>query len=202
MLVSANQLPGLQIRAETAEGRQLLNLIRDRLGEDQKHTASDDAIAHGFLHLLTRDREHADAARQVIEQWIKHPDAGAQTGEKAAIAVLAWDLIHDACGLAFNKRMVQAIEANYQRVADIEGVRPNRSMASNFNARWRPALGLMALAVLNEPAADQEKAREMLAFAKEHAAGYLTPALGNGGWNTEHGRHSARPHVPLSLCGA
>jgi hypothetical protein len=185
LMVRRGDLPRLRKRAETAAGKALLKQIRERIGEDHKHTARDDAVAHGFLYALTGEVRHAEAARKVVEAWIQQPAAGPQTGGRAAVAVMAWDLIHDSCDAEFNRRMVDAIEVNYARLRDIGGVRPNRSMASNFNARWRPALGLMALAVLNEPDANQIRAKEMLEFARGHVAGYLTRALGDGGWNAE-----------------
>lgn len=185
LMVRRRDLPRLRRRARSEGGAALLEQIRDRIGEDRKHTAGDDAVAHGFLYALTGEGRHARAARKVVEAWIEGPAAGPQTGGKAAVAVLAWDLIHEGCDAEFNRRMVRAIEANYARLRDIGGVRPNRSMASNFNARWRPALGLMALAVLNEPDANQVQAKAMLEFARRHVAGYLTRALGEGGWNAE-----------------
>ena len=123
LVATKEMLPALRQRAQTPRGRALLEAIAGRIGKDHKHTTDDDAVAHGFLYRMTDEKAHLAAARQAIEQWIEQPGSGATTADRAAVALLAYDLIHDGCDADFRKRMHQAIEATCVRIRDITDCR-------------------------------------------------------------------------------
>ncbi len=145
LLVRRAEIPALRERAGTDWGRGLLaGLEADRSSP----------VAQGMAYVLTGDRSHADAARALIEKVIEknewhHIGVAHAPAFTAAEHLIAYDLIHDACGEAFHERMrrLLADKLRFFYWGAYNG-QFNNKRTSNWSLMYRSACGLAALTLL------------------------------------------------------
>jgi len=152
LLFRAEDLPGLQAKAQTEWGKAWLARVAALAKSDPD--LSSRAVACGFLHQLTGDKAYAEQARRLIAadvpNWnnVKYVHGAAAGVIQGA---LAFDLIAETCDAQFRQRMRELFRRKcaYLYYPPVGGFNPND--ASNWSAMYRSALGLAALSVLTEP---------------------------------------------------
>jgi hypothetical protein len=148
-LLRRDELPALRAKAQTPWGRAMLARL-----EEPGWSRSGMAVAQGLLYQLTGERKHADKARDLIDAdirsgWWKAIGPIHDPAHKATEAMIAWDLIHDACGEPYNARMRGFLADQMRSMFDYAEINSgNGHPNSNWSAQYRAAVGMIAMALL------------------------------------------------------
>ena len=146
LLIRRDEIPALRRKAATEWGQRLLARLR-------ADTAS--PVAQAMAYVLTGEKAHAEAARQLIAAAIDR-DLWYHTGiahAPAFVAVehlIAYDLIHDACDAAFHRRMRDFLSDKMEFFYwGVHNGQFNNRATSNWSLMYRSGLGLIALSLLD-----------------------------------------------------
>ena len=151
-LFRKEQLPALKQKARTPWGQAMMARL-DQPGWSR----SGMAVAQGLLFQLTGDRRHADQARELIDADIKsgwwatlgpiHDPA-----HKATEAMIAYDLIYEACDEAYRAGMREFLRDKMYFMKSYANINSgNGHLHSNWSAQYRAATGMIALLLLADP---------------------------------------------------
>jgi len=200
LVVTPETVEAVRRRAQTPEGRAMLDRLRQLLAEEP--TAINigfHAAGHGVLYLVENNPAHAQRAREGVERAmtdaLRHPTKeGPQAlwrgnykmiirTDPAVGVAFAYDLCYTAWDPAFRERVAGELDAKAREFIRGGGQGWNGSPASNWHANTRSAAGLCALAVLGDPGARQ--AAESLRQAVAGLRNYFATQSGDRGWTQE-----------------
>lgn len=158
------------------------------------------AAGFGFLWQITGERRYLDLGVAAFDKGLegvrdrddrysfRQPGGALRAGPTLGWYALAYDLLYDGLDAATRQRLAGAIlnynEGRHASLAEL--VRGSRHMpASNH---WGMQVGggaLAALALMNDPEADQAKLGKLLADSRKAMARNLTEGFGDHGWFAE-----------------
>ncbi len=189
-------LPRIKARAETPEGRVIIQRLRKLL--DDKFTLGHPA-GHGLLYQLTGDRQHAEKAKElcaaILDQKRKdekdnrygftNPGSGGPMRAGPAIGVvgLAYDLAYDGWDDAFRRKVALAIQEN-PFTAGIAAKGPIMPSCNHYGAAVG-GVGLGLLAILGDPGVDARKVEDLLAKIVKQARDEIAIGYGDRGYYFE-----------------
>jgi hypothetical protein len=152
-LFRREDLPALKAKYRTPWGRS----AAERL-DKANWSRSDSAIGLGLLYQLSGDRQCARRAQVLIEQdmdsgWWTTISGIHDPAFKVSEAVLAYDLIHDACEAAFYRKIREALRGHLQNLENYGNIwQGNDHFYSNWSAQYRSGIGMAAMALLSDAA--------------------------------------------------
>ena len=205
-------LPALRARAQTPEGRAILERCRhlldgaDRVREPGAFTLWDGA-AFGFLYQITGDKRYAELARRSIEQvWagavdrdnrysLVPPNEPMRAGPSLSAVAMAYDLCYDAWDPAFRRQQVGAMlgwKGNSKKRGGMVSLErmalspDNPNPISNHYALQVGGAGLTILAIRGDEGADEALLQQYQQGVDKAARKVLTEDFGEGGYFGEH----------------
>ncbi len=179
---------------------------------------------YGLLYQLTGDKNYAALARQSLEKlfagqpdkdpryaWV-NPGTGFRLGAVFQGVALAYDLCYDGWDEEFRARVVREIldckspclqhkkPLTLENMATANGYPPG----SNHFGAYLGGTGMIVLAILGDPGADDARLQKVLAKVEDNLKVVLTRGFGDHGWFAE-GTHPGRITsntgiVPLLPC--
>ncbi|PSF39537.1 hypothetical protein C7H19_01735 [Aphanothece hegewaldii CCALA 016] len=210
LIFRKNQIPLLQQKAKTPEGKAILAQLNRTLKQPIYYdgfvpNGGYHATGYCLLSVLNNDRKPAETAWDIVEKSIKTPKK--RLLEQSAVVsgvALAYDLCYQQWGLEQQKQVATWL----YRQGDLllKGDSPknggwNSNAWSNWQARAKGASGLAALAILNDPNSINEaklKQQSPLYIAQRSERNikrYLATAIGNQGFGTEGDHYTTEPWI-------
>jgi hypothetical protein len=187
-------LPALKKRAETPEGKAILQRLDQQLADKFSlwHAAG-----YAFLYQLRGDKQHAVKAREMIEKifagekdkdgryGFSNPGSGGKmrSGPATGAVGLAYDLAYDAWDDAFRQKVAAAIQDN-KWTADIVNAPPICPGCNHWGAAVG-GVGIGLLAIRGDAGIDAKKIDEWLDKIAFHARRELVEGYGDHGYYGE-----------------
>ena len=225
-------VPELRRRAATPEGKQIIARLRELLNGSDGETlptsynpatqayeknnfkpkpgaySISSAAGYAFLYQLTREKKHAEFARQCIEKawqgqrnfddryaWVA-PGGELRAGPTLGWTAVAYDLCYDGWDESFRRKVAKAI----QDYTDVRGgewnnpegitlhnmvLQPRQGPGSNHFGAVVGGCGLAVLAILDDPGVDQERLAQYLTKLERQVVRHLSAGWGDGGYYKE-----------------
>lgn len=154
-LLRKEDLPALRAKAQTEWGRAMLKRL-----EEPGWSRSGMAVAQGLLYQLTGERKYADKARELVDAdirsgWWQAIGPIHDPAHKATEAMLAYDLVYDTYTPAEHAKLRAFLRAKLQFLFNMAEINSGNSHPhSNWSAMYRSAVGMVALALLADPAVE------------------------------------------------
>ena len=146
LLLRRSDIAAVKKKMSTAWGQKAVAALK---GKDRSR--SNMAVGRGLLYVLTGDKRYAMEAQKLLEadidgyEWLPIGEVHAPA-HTAMEAVIAYDLIYDACDPAFRAKMHRQILAVVGDLHNFSNVtRPNGNVASNWSAMYRGGCGMAGL---------------------------------------------------------
>jgi hypothetical protein len=216
LLFRKADLPKLRQRAQTPEGRELIERTKfllggaDKLRESKEYTMFD-AAAFGFLYQMTGDKKYAELAKQSQDKFwtpgttdkdarygLVPPNEPMRVGPSMYAVALAYDLCYDGWTPEYRKEQAQKImtwsgkckksggDMNFERLA-MNPANPN-PVTNHFGLQVGGA-GLTILALKDDPELTPEQHAQLKKFQEgvdRHARKVMTQDFGESGYFAEH----------------
>ncbi len=205
LLFRRDDLPRLRQRAQTSEGKQILERLREILGIDEDGEVEFDketyTISHvagfGLLYQITGQHRYADMGRRAMElaldeEWrdqddrysFRDPSGALRAGPSLGWYALGYDLCYDGWDEDFRNRVAREIERyNEGRQRSLaELVRGARLHPRSNHWGMQVGGGAMALlAIRNDPGVeDHERIEELLERSRKAMIRNMTEGFGDG----------------------
>jgi len=154
-LLRKEDLPALKAKAQTEWGKAMLKQMAE-----PGWSRSGTAVAQGLLYQLTGERRYADQARQLIADdmrsgWWQAIGPIHDPAHKATEAMFAYDLVHDTYSPAEHAKLRAFLREKLQFMFNYAEINSGNSHPhSNWSAQYRAGVGMVALALLADPAAE------------------------------------------------
>jgi hypothetical protein len=176
----------------------------------------------GLLYQLTGDAKYADMARQCVEKLFEGqvdrdtrynlltPGTGFRLGAVYQGIAIAYDLCYDGWPEDYRKSVVERLQSIKPKKVDKEQYFSLEDLAkaggyppgSNHFGAYILAPGMVALAFMGDPGADNKRLEAILATTEESLKRQLGEGFGDHGWFAEGascGRISSHGILPLVM---
>lgn len=187
-------IPGIRAKAETPEGKRILERLKASLAEPFHFGNGPGgrgpgyhATGRAFMYTLTGDRQWADQARELVEKMLVFPAVDMPDMRRGGFltgVATAFDMCYDAWDPAFRDEVLRFLRRETPRWA--VHTENNPSPHSNHHAGGAGAQGLLAMAALAEPGGAKPVFVDVAPVADLRSAGIpvvtLTPGKGIIEW--------------------
>ncbi|MGD0901152.1 MAG: hypothetical protein ABR915_25265, partial [Thermoguttaceae bacterium] len=202
LIFRKSDLPELRRRAETPEGKIILQRCRDMLA---KRFTTWNAAGHAFLYQITGDAKYAEEAKEAMLQTLSakaNPDGRytwpgkgqLRTGPCVAAVGLAYDMAYDGWDEATRKKVADAIIRNAAPIAE----RPSHGPGCNHWGAHSGGAGIGLLALRGDTVGDPKRVEELLEKVVKNVRRELVEGFGDHAYYGEGhycGRISANTGV-------
>ncbi len=193
-----SDIPALRERAETPEGREILQVLHKNLSG--LYTLWHGA-GYGFLFQLTGETAYADTAQTMVQKALdgaydkdrrysfRHPGGTLRGGPSVAAIALAYDLSFSGWSPSFREKVAGEImnyaPGNAQTLEEM-AVGPSHAPASNHYGAIVGGSGIALLAIHRDSGVDTARVAELLNSVWNNTIRALSDGFGDGGYFAEH----------------
>jgi len=162
LLFRKSDIPGLRKRAKTAQGKEIVEQLREALTRPMNpENAGYHAAGMGMLFVLTGEQRYADNTATLVGKIIRNRAPGGEnfwiSSYKLILRVppavgvaLAYDLCYEGWDEPFRMRVAAALEAKAEELIEGKGRGTNEHPHSNWMGMARGGAGICALAILGD----------------------------------------------------
>jgi len=196
LFFSAAEVPKLREKALTPEGQVIVKRLRELLAKPvpmeqvqggETRFAGLWTAGQAFLYTLTGEKAEAEKARALADTVVNAPVIKMQElrrGTRYMGVAIAYDLCYDAWPEDYRLKVATYLQARAEGLnTGSEGTGDNDAPQSNHNVEGRTQMGVIALAILNDPGV--ANAGDIVTSARQHLDGWLSEGVGPHGWGTE-----------------